>query len=113
MLIHALQNSGVLALLSLIVVVVPLAMGLLYAVRPTEARLALMRPLSLASIFAALCGLSAGVINAVTGSASRGDGAFYPYLAIGLSEAVIPLFVGSGCLTVAWLCVAIGMRRQS
>jgi hypothetical protein len=32
---------------------------------------------------------------------------------VGASEALVSLFVGFGCLTVAWLCVAFGMRRQS
>jgi hypothetical protein len=34
-------------------------------------------------------------------------------LALGTAEALVPLFVASGCLTVAWLCVAVGMRRQA
>ena len=38
-------------------------MGVAYALRPSEARLALMRPLSLASLFAALAGFASGLIN--------------------------------------------------
>jgi hypothetical protein len=30
----------------------------------------------------------------------------------GLSEALIPVFVGFACLTVAWLLVAVGMSRS-
>jgi hypothetical protein len=30
-----------------------------------------------------------------------------------LIEAVIPTFVTFACLTVAWLCVAMGMRKIS
>ena len=31
--------------------------------------------------------------------------------AVVLAEAVIPTFIAFACLTVAWLCVAMGMRR--
>jgi hypothetical protein len=51
MLIDALSNAGILALASMAVVLAPLFMGVAYAIKPSEARLALMRPLSLAAIF--------------------------------------------------------------
>jgi hypothetical protein len=31
----------------------------------------------------------------------------------GFAEAVIVGFVASACLTVAWLCVAMGMRKTA
>jgi hypothetical protein len=33
-------------------------------------------------------------------------------MAVGAAEALVTLFVSFGCLTVAWLCVALGMRRN-
>jgi hypothetical protein len=33
-------------------------------------------------------------------------------MAIGAAESLVTLFVAFGCLTVAWLCVALGMRRN-
>jgi hypothetical protein len=30
-----------------------------------------------------------------------------------LAESITTLFIGFGCLTVGWLCVALGMRRQT
>jgi hypothetical protein len=96
MLIHALTNAGILALLSMAVVLGPLFLGVAYALKPTEARLALMRPLSLAAIFAALTGIAAGAINMASAA-----------------ESLVPMFFGFGCLTIAWLCVALGLRRQS
>jgi hypothetical protein len=41
---------GGVALLSLFIALIPAAMGIAYAIRPTEGRLALIRPLSLASL---------------------------------------------------------------
>jgi hypothetical protein len=112
MLFHALQNSGAVAILSLAVVLVPLVMGISFAWRPTEARLALMRPLSLASLFAALTGFCAGVIDALLRAGGSHDYFADRAFVVALIEAMVPLFVAFGCLTVAWLCVAVGLRRQ-
>ena len=30
-----------------------------------------------------------------------------------LAESLVPIVVGFGCLTVAWLCVAMGMRKHA
>jgi hypothetical protein len=32
--------------------------------------------------------------------------------AVGIAESLVTLFFGFGCLTVAWLCVAIGLWRR-
>lgn len=108
-----LANASIMAILSMAVTIAPMAMGITYAIRPTEARLALMRPLSLAGIFAALTGFSLGLINVLVG---LGSSSFpltdYRPVFVGLSESIVTLFVAFGCLTVGWLCVALGLRRQ-
>ena len=106
-LFEMLTQAGLVALLSLAVVPAPMVMGVLYAIRPSEARLALMRPLALASIFASLCSFLSGLVHNMGANPS-----FTGPVAVGLSEALVPMFVGAGCLTVAWLCVAIGLRRH-
>ena len=63
MLLDILREASIVALLSLIVSILPLGAGAAYAIRPTEQRLALMRPVSLAGIFAALCGLLSALVN--------------------------------------------------
>jgi hypothetical protein len=60
-----LRNASLFARLSLALAFVPLVMAVVYAVRPTERHLALMRPLSLAGLFAALSGTVLGLINAL------------------------------------------------
>lgn len=107
-----LAQASIMALLSMSVPLAPMVMGITYAIWPTEGRLALMRPLSLAGIFSGLTGFSLGVINVLAGaasSASPDNRLFY----LGLSESVVALFVCFGCLTVGWLCVALGLRRQA
>ena len=84
-----------------------------YAVKPTERKLALMRPLSLASIFAAICSFSGGVatvLSGVSATTSLTAATAGPIL-LGLRQAVLPLFVAFGFLAVSWLLVAVGFRR--
>ena len=98
--------------LSLLVTMLPLAAGLAYVLRPNEQRLAVMRPISLSGIFSGLCGAVLGLINGLHGYATN-EPPSSRLLAIGLAESLVSLFVAFGCLTVAWLCVAAGMRRHS
>ena len=58
-----LRQASLFALLTLILTLVPMVMAAVYVVRPTERNLALMRPLSLAGLFAALAGGVLGWIN--------------------------------------------------
>ena len=113
MLPDVLRHASIVALLSIVVAILPLGAGIAYAIRPTEQRLSLMRPISLAGIFAALCGLLSGLVNILRFMAVRDEPVEYRIVAIGVAEALIPLFVAFGALTVAWLCVAVGVRRHS
>jgi hypothetical protein len=112
-LFEPLRGASIFALLTILVGVLPFAMALIYVLRPTERRLALMRPVSLASIFAALCGALSGFISILRGigvTATFTTGSFAA-MAIGLAEALVPIFLGFGFLTAAWLLVAVGMWR--
>jgi hypothetical protein len=86
-----------------------------YAIRPTEQKLVLMRPLSLAAIFAAICSSSVGFASAFKNMADSGVGGPDAVLVLvaGVSESFIPPFVAFAFLAVAWLLVAAGMRRQT
>jgi hypothetical protein len=109
-----LRNMGLVALFSLLLTFTPLVMAVAYVIRPSERRLALMRPLSLAGLFAALTGTTTGFINVFVGLAKRGFTVeTYTISAIGSAESLVPLLVGFGCLTVAWLLVAAGIGRRS
>ena len=90
-------------------------MAVAYAIRPTEGKLALMRPLSLSSIFAAICSWAGGLMVVLQGIAATPAVTAHnmgPIL-MGFSETVIPLFVSFAFLSVAWLLVAFGMRRHA
>ncbi len=109
---EALTHSSIVGLLSMVVTLLPLAAGIGYAVRPTEQRLALMRPLSLSGIFAGLCGLLAGLLSTLRLIGVSPSPVPHAIIAIATAEALVPLFLAFGCLTVAWLCVALGLRRH-
>jgi hypothetical protein len=102
------------ALMCMLVPVATVAMSVAYAIRPDERRLALMRPLSLATIFAALCAFTAGIANIFRGIAATQtlSAERWRNISLGTSESFVPLFVAFGCLTVAWLVVGVGMRRR-
>ena len=106
------SHASIAALVSMFMGVVPLAMGIVYAIWPSEQRLALMRPLSLATIFAAISGSALGVLNAFRGMGLSDPPQFSHVVAIGLAESIVPIFFGFGCLTAAWLCVALGLWRR-
>jgi hypothetical protein len=111
-LIQMLREMSIIALLSMLVSVFPLGAGIAYVMRPTERQLALMRPVSLAGLFAALCGTMAGFINVLRGIWMSEAAVNWKVVSVGAAESLTTLFVAFGCLTVAWLCVAIGFRRQ-
>jgi hypothetical protein len=85
-----------------------------YAYHPTEGKLALLRPLSLASIFAAIGSLTAGMATILQGAAATGSWSpsAVQRLLMGCAQALVPVFVAFGFLAVCWLLVAVGMRRQ-
>jgi len=92
-----------------------LGTAIAYLISPTERKLALMRPLSLAGIFAAVCSFSVGVATALSGLADAGapTAEAVQMMVAGLAEAFIPLFAAFAFLSVAWLLVAAGMRRSA
>jgi len=108
-----LRQASLFALLSLVLGFVPLVMAVVYLIRPTERHLALMRPLSLAGLFAAIAGGVLGFINVLFLVWTRELTAeTYRVMAIGAAESLVPVLVGFASLTVAWLLVAVGMGRQ-
>ena len=107
-----LNQMSIVALLSLLIGIVPAGMGAVFAIRPSEAKLALMRPLSLAGLFGALCGVMSGVINALRYAAVENVSVGSNLFLLGLAESLVPLFVACGSLAIAWLLVALGLRRH-
>jgi len=111
--LEVLTNAGIMALASMFVGVLPLTMGIAYAIWPNEQRLTLMRTLSLATVFSAVAGVALGFINELRFVGRSETVTFSQQVAIGTAESLVPLFFNFGCLTVAWLCVTLGLWRRA
>jgi hypothetical protein len=109
-----LAREGVVALFGMAVSLLPLVIAARYMFRPSEHLLALMRPLSLATIFAALNTLFSGVAALARRFPAMHTAAGYDvgWISHNVSESMTPVFVAFGFLAAAWLCVAVGIWRQ-
>ena len=86
-----LRNMGLAAILSLLLSFTPLVMAVAYVIRPTDHRLSLMRPLSLAGLFSALTGGVMGFINVLRGIGVTPQFSVDSYrrIAVGASESLV------------------------
>ena len=111
---QVIMQASLASLLAMLVSMTPMLMGIVYAFRPNEHRLALMRPLSLAGIFAALANICVGLVNGLVFIAGRApnDASPLSLAARGLAESLVMPFIAFACLTIGWLGVAMGMRRH-
>ena len=113
MLLDTFKQLGLAALAGMFVTATPMLLGIAFAARPNERWLSLMRPLTLAGIFAAIANLFVALANTFVGlSRVPSTEPVAQRLAIMLAETAVVPFVSFVFLSTAWLCVAIGMRRQ-
>jgi hypothetical protein len=110
--VGAIRQLGLSAFAGLLVSAAPLALGIVFAFRPNERWLAFMRPLTLAAIFAAVGNTFLGFANTFRTLArlapANPPGHYYAML----SEVMVVSFLSFVCLSLAWLCITLGMRRQ-
>jgi O-antigen/teichoic acid export membrane protein len=100
---------------TLVVGLAALWLGISFAVRPAENRLAMLRPLSLAVILASASAMVSGLAMSFARAADAAQSTTAPdpgKLMAGLAESMVPGAVGFALLAVAWLMVGVGMRRQ-
>jgi hypothetical protein len=88
-----------------------LALAMAFALRPNERWLALMRPLTMAGIFAAVANTALGFANTFVGLSRRGGDVQLGHYYAMLAESTVVPFVSFVLLSLAWLCIALGMRR--
>jgi len=110
-----LGRMGVMALGTMLTALLPLITAVAYFVRPSERRLVLMRPLSLAAAFAAISGFASGAAIILRGLSATGGKLENPgAVLMGFAENWLPVHVTFGCLCASWLLIAAGtMRRQA
>jgi hypothetical protein len=109
-----LSQIGPFAKLSMLVGVGAFGVAIAYAIRPTERTLSFMRAVSLAAIFAAICGFAVGVAMVFQAIAATLPAPLdMARVYTGFAEAFLPMFVSFGFLSTAWLLVAAGMLRRT
>ena len=101
------------AKLTMAVAIVAFGLAVGYVFRPTEQKLLLMRPVSLAAIFATISGLLGGWIAVLGGVAATPEGRLpTASLYLGIAESLTVGFVSFGLLAAAWMLVAVGGLRR-
>ena len=108
-----LGQISVFAKLTMAVAIVAFGLAVSYVVRPTEQKLVLMRPVSLAAIFATVSGLLGGWIAVLASIPATPDGHLpVDSLYRGIAESLTVGFVSFGLLAAAWMLVAVGGLRR-
>lgn len=112
-LLEFLGQLSVFAKLTMAVAIVAFALAATYVFRPTEQKLVLMRPVSLAAIFATISGLLGGWIVLLQSIPATPDG-HIPVASLyqGIAESLTVGFVSFGLLAAAWVLVAVGVLRR-
>ena len=103
------------SLFGLLICFVPMVFGAWFAMRPSERRLALVRALTFMGVLSAVCNFVLALANGARAVAAMNGPELDAIRRVGavLSEGLAPVVASFACLTVAWACVVIGMRRQS
>ena len=86
------------------------------AIKPGERKLALFRPLSVSTVLAIISSVAAGVgfalRRAAEGPEVPGSAEATRIMLVGFAEAMAPAVLGFAVLSVAWLFVTMGLRKQ-
>jgi len=92
-----------------------LATAAYFAFRPSERTLGIIRPLAAATTYSALAAFFAGVTNGLFGLGRALEAGQTPTagrMITAFAESPIPLVAGFAAVSVTWLLVAVGLRRQ-
>ena len=112
-LVDLLGQISLFAKLTMAVAIVAFGLAVAYVFRPTAQKLVLMRPVSLAAIFATVSGLLGGWIAVLAALPATPDG-HLPVASLyrGIAESLTVGFVSFGLLAAAWMLVAVGILRR-
>ena len=108
---------GILAITHVIFLVllciINLGLAISVAVKPSQRRFDMLRPLCWATVFASLSAIFSGLCNTFMRLAERPAGAELMQTAwAGLAEALVLGILGFGVLAVSSALSAVGLRRQ-
>jgi heme exporter protein D len=94
-----------------------LGLAVSFVVRPSERKLAVFRPLAVSVLFLTLSGLFSGLgatmHNVTTNPRFADSPELHKWVMMGIGESTANAILGFSLLALAWLVVAVGMRRQA
>jgi hypothetical protein len=101
------------SLFGLLICIVPAVAGAWFAFRPSERLLSIMRPLTLGALFSAVCTFVLAIANGFIAISMLSGFDLPAVRVVGavFMEGLAPVVASFASLAVAWLLVAIGMRR--
>jgi hypothetical protein len=106
----------VITLIILVLGLVTVGVSISFLLKPSEAKLGFIRPLSVATTYASVVGFITGLaLTLMRISWELHGGNSFNNTALflgGFSEALIPSIIGFSLLTVAWVAVSLGMRKH-
>lgn len=112
------MGIGILGLVQLVIVLAlsftSLGIAISFAVRPSETKLNVLRPLSLGLAFSPVGMFCAGSANTLAFASNTGfaDPRALQMMLGGLSEALLPGAIAYSVLAVAWALAAVGFHRM-
>ena len=110
---NPLYNASLFALFSILVNATPMVAGFAFALRPAATRLALVRALTLVGVFVTVANILSGTVNVLIYLSRQSpvtpepSDQFYTSIA----EILVIPFIGFVFLALAWVGVAIGLRK--
>jgi hypothetical protein len=111
--VNALGNASLFSLFSIVITATPMVAGFSFALRPAAARLALVRALTLVGIFVTAANTLAGAVNVLLFLARQSPMTPVPPADLynPIAEMLVIPFIGFVFLALAWVGVAIGLRK--
>lgn len=110
---NAFTHASLFSLLSMVITASPMVAGFAFAWRPAASRLALVRALTLVGVFATCANALVGAVNMLLYLSEQPPANPAPYgqaYSVVAEILVIP-FIGFVFLALAWIGVAIGLRK--
>ncbi len=102
---------------SILLCLITLGIAISFAVRPTDRKLQILRPMTWATLFSILaaCGGGLGIttLHASMEDAAGGQRDIFRLIMNGVAEALVPAVYGFVVLSLSWLLVSVGLRRQN
>ena len=109
----ALTNASLFALFSIIITATPMVAGFAFALRPSAARLAQVRALTMVGVFVTTAVLISGSVNVLLYLARQSPTLPDPRAELynSIAEILVIPFIGVVFLALAWVGVTIGLRK--